>query len=172
MYAYECWHKDYPEHKSIKHGLTAGRARVSYFYELRDAWCEVDYKDIRSRKVGMPRTSAGFLRNATYRGVPFARVGQKVKVGAEFGIIVGHNSSANFDVFFPDGEYKNLTLNCHPASRMMICIDYIDDMEDLWHCPESINCGPCQFGDKKHTSTTCHHQCQEHHYTTELQSCG
>lgn len=159
MFSFECWHKNHPEWKRVQNALTPGKARVQYFDHLRDAWGEVDYKDIRSRKCGLPASSEGFLRNAKYRGVPFARCGQKVKVGTEFGIITGHNDSANFDVFFPDGKYKGLTMNCHPASRMMICIDGLVDDCDLWHCPESINCGPCQQCPK---NSPCHHKCIKH----------
>jgi predicted short-subunit dehydrogenase-like oxidoreductase (DUF2520 family) len=44
-----------------------------------------------------------------------------VKVGESIGTIVGHNSSANFDVLFDyGGKYGGLTLSVHPSEMTVI----------------------------------------------------
>jgi hypothetical protein len=95
---------------------SAGKAKYEYFLDVRDVWPNVSITAMRARKVGGPRTSEAFQRNARYRGVPDARCGQRVKVGDCCGVIVGHNSSANFDVLFDDDapRYAGLKLNVHP----------------------------------------------------------
>lgn len=57
------------------------------------------------------------MEMARRRGVPDARCGQRVLVGKSRGVIIGHNSSLNFDVLFDDDDPKfaGLTLNVHPA---------------------------------------------------------
>jgi hypothetical protein len=52
--------------------------------------------------------------------MPDVRCGQRVRVGKHVGVIVGHNSSANFNVLFGEGEYKGKTLNVHPAEVVVI----------------------------------------------------
>lgn len=105
--------------------LTAGKAKADYFRDVRDCWPDVKYTDIVCRVIGGPVTDSEFERTATYRNVPFARVGMRVQFvddGAE-GVIAGKNSSANFDVLFVSGKNKGLTLNCHPNWM----IRYLDD---------------------------------------------
>jgi len=55
-----------------------------------------------------------FKDNAKYRNIPFAYVGMNVKIRGDKGIIVGHNSSANLDIYFLEGDNKGKKLNCHP----------------------------------------------------------
>ena len=65
-----------------------------------------------------------FAHTAEYRGVPFARIGMKVRFSnGDEGIIKGKNSSANFNVLFTSGDNKGLTLNCHPNWH----ITYLND---------------------------------------------
>jgi hypothetical protein len=42
----------------------------------------------------------------------------RVEVDGHRGILVGNNSSANFDVLLEDGPHRGLTLNCHPNWRV------------------------------------------------------
>jgi hypothetical protein len=116
IYAFACrttWAPEWGE--TIYNRATAGQAKADHFHEVRDAWCHTKFTDIRVRKVGAPHTSERFIDNAKYRGMPDVRCGQRVKVGDSFGTIVGHNSSANFDVLFDEGKYSGLTLNVHPS---------------------------------------------------------
>ena len=100
---------------------TSGQAKSDYHRDLSDPWPDIPYTAIRCRKIGAPHTSKQFVRNAEYRGLPDVKCGQRVKVGDEFGVIVGHNSSANFDVLFDaDSKYRGQTLNCHPDSCEMV----------------------------------------------------
>ena len=102
--------------KDIINTRNAGRAKSEYHQRVADVWPDIPYTAIRARKIGPPHTSAGFERNAKYRGMPDVRCGDRVKVGNSFGVIVGHNSSANFDILFDEDapRYADLRLNVHP----------------------------------------------------------
>ena len=104
--------------RQIVNARTPGKAKHSYHRQVLDAWPDVPFTAMRCRKVGAPQTSDAFRRNAAYRGLPDVRCGQRVIVGEARGAIVGHNSSANFDVLFDDDSprYAGLTLNVHPNS--------------------------------------------------------
>lgn len=108
--SYACRVKDH-SHEETVHATTASKARYAYFLDIRDCLPDLKIMDIRVRSLGGPVTTDRFARCAAYRGVPFARVGMRVEVGGKPGMIVGHNSSANFNVLF-DGE--DVPLNCHP----------------------------------------------------------
>lgn len=103
-------------HETIINSTSAGRAKAEF--HSRVAECGIAYMDIRVRKCGGPTTTPGIERVGKYRGVPFARAGMRVKVGDDFGWIVGHNDSANWDVMFETGENAGLVLNCHPNWMM------------------------------------------------------
>ena len=60
-----------------------------------------------------------FERVAESRGLPFAKIGMRVKFRDRYGFIFGHNHSANFNIYFDNGELAN----CHPHSSMT----YFDD---------------------------------------------
>lgn len=116
VFAFACWHKRYDESRaSIINAATRSKARYQYYLDVSDCWPEVKLMDLNIRKVGGPHSSERFIHNAKYRGMPDVRCGQRVKVGDEGeGVIVGHNSSANFDVLFDVGRWTGQVLNCHP----------------------------------------------------------
>lgn len=104
------------EHETTYNARTAAAAKYQFHLDIRDPCPDAKWTDIRVRKVGGPHTSAGFMRTATYRGMPDVRCGQRVRVGDANGVIVGHNSSANFDVLFDaDSRYGAQVLNVHPS---------------------------------------------------------
>lgn len=105
----------------IVNARTRGQAKRDYHTDVVDAWPGVPFTAMRARKVGPPHTSADFIRNACYRGVPDVRCGQRVQVGNGRGVIVGHNESANFDVLFDDDspEYAGQRLNVHPSNVVL-----------------------------------------------------
>lgn len=111
-----------PEWEQCVNAHTSGKAKSSYYYELKESWPDIPFTAIRCRKIGSPRSSEAFIRNAVYRGLPDVRCGQRVKVGTAVGVIVGHNSSANFDVTFDSDspKYAGLTLNCHPSDIELV----------------------------------------------------
>ena len=112
------------DHEHIVNTTSPGKAKSSYYDHLAECCPDLKYTDIRVRRCGGVLTSDDFLRTATYRGVPFARIGMRVSVGGEFGRIVGNNSSANFNVLFDDdSRYGGEVLNCHPNWE----ITYYDD---------------------------------------------
>ena len=122
MMQYECSLDG--SHWSSFNATSYGKAKVQ-FYNYLDG--DFDYTYIRCRKVGPIFTSDEFIRNAKYRGIEFAYCGMVIKVAGENGIIVGHNSSANLNVFFPDGKYKGQTQNCHPNWKT----EYFDSKGNL-----------------------------------------
>jgi hypothetical protein len=123
IYAFACrvsWAPEWGE--SIINASSAGLAKKLHFYSVHDAWDNCKFTDIRVRKVGAPQTSERFKHNAKYRGMPDVRCGQRVMVGKALGTIVGHNSSANFDVEFDADavEFKGLRLNVHPMEIILV----------------------------------------------------
>lgn len=96
---------------------TAGKAKYQFWRDVNEAWPDVKYTDITAYKIKTTdddKIHREFARTATYRGVPFAKIGMSVEVGGYKGEIAGKNSSANFDVLFLEGPHKGLILNCHP----------------------------------------------------------
>lgn len=91
---------------------STGQAKQAYIHML-DGCADDCFLSIICR-VDSPKTTQAFKDNAKYRGIPFAYVGMNVKVHGNKGIIVGHNSSANLDVYFLEGDNKGKKLNCHP----------------------------------------------------------
>jgi hypothetical protein len=103
------------EWSRIVNARSPGKAKVEYFRDVCESWPEIPFTAIRCRKVGAPISSAQFLNNARYRGLPNIRCGDRVKVGKEQGAIVGHDASANFLVLFDeDSKYAGNTLSVHP----------------------------------------------------------
>lgn len=109
--AYECTVVGHDWQTVVNH-FTSGKAKAEYLRDVRDSWPDIKFTDIRVRRLGAPQNPHGFERCAEYRGVAF-KCGDRVQVAeCGHGFIVGHNSSANFDVLFDSGQ----TLNVHPAS--------------------------------------------------------
>jgi hypothetical protein len=116
IYAWEVSVKGTDWTKTVN-ARTSGQAKRDYHLDVIDAWPEVPFTAMRCRKLGPPQTSERFVHNAQYRGLPDVKCGQRVMVGNASGVIVGHNSSANFDVLFEeDSKYPGMKLNCHPDS--------------------------------------------------------
>jgi hypothetical protein len=100
---------------------TSGQAKSEYFQGVRESWPGIPFTALRCRKIGRPHTSKRFEACASYRGLAGLQCGQRVVVGGARGVIVGHNSSANFDVLFDSDspKYAGLRLNVHPDSMEM-----------------------------------------------------
>lgn len=105
------------EWATIINARSAGRAKAEYFRGVHESWPSIPFTAVRCRRIGAPFSSDDFLRVASNRGTSFL-CGDRVQVGIGHGVIVGHNSSANFDVLFDDDspEYPGQRLNVHPAS--------------------------------------------------------
>lgn len=100
--------------ETIYNATSRGQAKVEHFHRVRDAWPDIEFTAVRARKIGDAHTSAAFLHVAQRRGMPDARCGQKVNIGAETAVIVGHNDSMNFNVLFETGRFAGKILNVHP----------------------------------------------------------
>lgn len=85
------------------YAASAGQAKQAYIRML-DGCADDCYLSILCR-VDSPKTTQAFKDNAKYRGIPFAYVGMNVKIRGDKGIIVGHNSSANLDIYFLEGDF-------------------------------------------------------------------
>lgn len=117
--AYECWPVWAPQWARTINSISAGRARAEYWSSLCESYPDTPYTDVRSRVAGAPQANDDFARTARYRGVEdVARVGGRVKVGDDEGLIVGSNASANFDVLFVTGPHRGQKVNCHPNWKM------------------------------------------------------
>lgn len=118
VYAFDVWVKDTDWHKIVNE-RTPGRAKREYHRSVIDAWPDIPYTAMRCRKLGQPQTPREFTRTALYRGYQGGEIkcGDRVKAEGGTGVIVGNNSSANFDVLFDadSPRYANQRLNCHPA---------------------------------------------------------
>lgn len=108
--------KSKPEWGQTINARTAGAAKAEYHRDLREAWPDIPFTELRCQRIGAPHSSGDFLRNANYRGLPNIRCGDKVLVGDAGGVIVGHDMSCNFRVLFDVGtKYANQTLSVHPS---------------------------------------------------------
>lgn len=108
------------EWRKVINAPSAGKAKAEYLRDVNDAWPPVSYMDVRCRKLGAAQSSPEFLSVARRRGLPDARCGQRVRVGAEHGVIVGYNASLNFDVLFEEGRYVGQVMNVHPAGLVFV----------------------------------------------------
>ncbi len=115
---------------TVIYHTTAGKAKYQFFIDLDDCYPDLKYTDITAYTIKTKSDDAihrEFTRTATYRGVPFAKIGMAVEVGGFKGEIAGKNSSANFDILFSEGPHKGLILNCHPNWK----IKYFDEQGNL-----------------------------------------
>jgi hypothetical protein len=120
--SFEVTVKGKPDWGRVVNAHTRGKAKSEYWHDVVDAWPDLPFTAVRVRKLGKPVTSRQFERNAEYRGMPGVKCGQAVKVGSARGVIVGHNSSANFDVLFDldSPKYAGLKLNVHPSEVVLV----------------------------------------------------
>lgn len=129
----------FSDHETVIHARTAGDAK-SRFWRRLDG--DFKYTDIRCRCVGGPITTPDIERTATYRGVPFVRAGMAVIVDGVAGVIVGHNSSANWDVLFNEGtRWAGQVLNCHPAWEIAYLAEdgsILQDFRSSASCVEGV----------------------------------
>lgn len=108
------------EQETIIHARSSGDAKARFWRRLDGFY----YTDIRCRCLGDPITTPDIQRTAEYRGVPFAKAGMSVIVNGNSGVIVGSNSSANFDVLFDEGtKWAGQVLNCHPTWEIVYIAD-------------------------------------------------
>ena len=114
----------------IIHHESAGKAKYEFFLDVTDAYPDLKYTQITACRVDAgpdERIHRDFVRTATMRGVPFARIGMAVEVDGTKGEIAGNNSDANFDILFLEGPHKGQILNCHPNWKMK----YFDSKGEL-----------------------------------------
>lgn len=113
------------DHETVINSTSIGRAKREFLINLDIDG--IEFTDIRVRRLGAPVTTDDLRRIAEYRGVPFARAGMLVQVGGDRGRIIGHNSSANFDVLFEEGRWAGQVLSCHPLSEIV----YLNDVGEV-----------------------------------------
>ena len=120
-FAFEVWVDGQQSWARTINARSSGKAKAEYHRSVSECY-QVDFCRMRCRKIGGPVTTSQFMHNAAYRGMPEIRCGQRVRVGENPGVIVGHNESANFNVLFDDNspEYPGLTLNVHPRDVKII----------------------------------------------------
>jgi len=70
----------------------------------------------KGKLEGLFTNRGRFEEMKEYRGIEFAKQGMKVEVNGKPGLIVGSNSSANLNVYFPEAGQ---TQNCHPHWKII-----------------------------------------------------
>ncbi len=100
--------------KEILH-VSAAKAKYVYLLEVQDAWQDVEFKHLECRSLGRVQQTTDFLAVATRRQVPYARLGMRVQVESDNGVIAGSNTADNFEVLFTSGAHKGKILPCHPT---------------------------------------------------------
>jgi hypothetical protein len=96
---------------------SAGAAKYQRFLALVDCCPDLCINQMRARSMGAALVEpAGFRDFAERRGIPFARVGMRVMVDGQPGVIVGHNASGNLDVILDGHQHPS---NCHPSWRVV-----------------------------------------------------
>ena len=120
VYSFEVWPDGKRDLAQVINARSSGKAKSEYHADVSEC-LDVQYTAIRCRKIGGPQTSDDFVRLCKHRGVQ-VRCGHRVAVGDGRGVIVGHNSSANFDVLFDadSPEYADLKLSVHPSSVELV----------------------------------------------------
>jgi len=90
---------------SVFYAHSAGKARYQALLDIREAWPEVTFADLRVESAGVDqRADRQFGRVCKMRGVPSWRIGQRVRVGEYGGVLVGADDSANFVVLLDEGR--------------------------------------------------------------------
>lgn len=111
------------EYETVVNATSVGKAKYEYWLTVHDCFPDLKFTDIRARIYGSgePYSSENYKRVASYRGKNDIQCGDKVIISSDMGsetdegYVVGHNSSANFDVYFTTGKYSGLRMNVHPA---------------------------------------------------------
>ncbi len=108
--AFQCGIKGMDGHE-VYNARSAGKAKYQFWLDCDG---DVPWALLTCRVQGAAFTSERFMENARYRNIPFAYVGMRVEVDGKPGVITGHNSSANLNVLFDNGQ----VMNCHPNWMM------------------------------------------------------
>lgn len=119
VFAFKVWCPMLGEGGTVINHRNRGGAMSEYLRLVQEAWPSVQYTDLRARKQGPAVTTPEFLRVARRRGYPGVRCGDRAffRCGSQRRpcVIVGHNSSDNFEVLFsPDGPRRGFIGNVHP----------------------------------------------------------
>lgn len=138
LFEYECWHDDEIEWCKQRYiAYSHGNAKKQHYDYLQDGIWEDSFfnviRDMKCRKIGIASISSFYGDSQQFehmklsREIPFAYIGQKVKVCNKIATIVGSNESMNLDVVF-NGEFRKS--NVHPTwdityydSNGVICFD-------------------------------------------------
>jgi hypothetical protein len=111
----------FPGHETIINSTTRGKAKYDQWLNIRDIGGDMPITAMRARKIGAPQTSEAFERVAAYRNRKELRCGTRVRMeGGATGTIVGHNSSANFDVLL---DSSGQTGNVHTGEILEVIED-------------------------------------------------
>lgn len=111
----------FPGHTRTVIARSAGAAKYRQWLNIVDSWSEMPFTAMRARAVSGYIEQPGFRDCMIYRGVPFAKLGMRVRFdNGDHGTLVGHNSSANLDVIMDGADSP---LNCHPAWQISYLVD-------------------------------------------------
>lgn len=123
------WSESGEDHWATVHAFTRGQAKAEYWRDVRECWSEIPFTAVRCRGPFTPCDTEKFKHTADYRKVDY-HIGDPVEWAGKVGRIVDSNSSANFEVLFPDGA----RIHIHP-------IDVVQGAVKLSPAPASTATG-------------------------------
>lgn len=104
---------------TVVHALSPGKAKALYLGNVKDAWADVKYTDLRVKRLGEPRDTDKFKHTANYRRVDF-HIGTFVQVCESRGFVADSNSSANFPVHITEGPWAGRIISAHPSEIRIV----------------------------------------------------
>lgn len=112
VYAFEVWAKGWNDHSpAVVNARSRGTAKYGCWLSWHDTDERLKITDMRARKVGAPVTTEQHERTMKMRVRPDLRAGVRVVAEGDPGVVVGTNSSGNFDVLLDGHKHP---VNVHP----------------------------------------------------------
>lgn len=90
-----------PGSGAIVNHVSPGKAKADYLAQLRDAWPEASFTELRIQALGEPRTDAGLVEVLARLGRPELRAGRAVLHYGRPGTVAGANGGY-VEVLFDD----------------------------------------------------------------------
>lgn len=123
IYSYKCYHKEYPQGGQVIMAFSRGQAKAEYLRDIRDPFPSAKFTDIRSAKLAGTPTDPRLKWIAKKRGLPFLRIGIKVRFAGGLGEIIGSCEAGNIRIYMESGKYAGQRIYNHPKWD----IEYLDE---------------------------------------------
>jgi hypothetical protein len=124
------WVDGHERHAEPVYARTRGAAKYRKWLDVSDAWTDLPITKMRCRAIREtpPPTPPELERVARYRGFPWVRAGQRIRLGDDRGTIVGGGSGALWEVLFDEGgRWSGGTGYVHPHEISLVYLDEHDE---------------------------------------------